>query len=50
MQTAKTSDQTGRMPRLIRVFAGHTVTLLVLSYRGSFYELFLELKYRNHRL
>ena len=29
------SDQTGRMPRLIRVFAGHTVTLLVLSCRGS---------------
>ena len=25
------SDQTGRMPRLIRVFAGRTVTLLVLS-------------------
>ena len=29
-------DQTGRMPRLIWVFAGRTVTLLVLSYRGSF--------------
>ena len=29
------SDQTGRMPRLIWVFAGHTVTLLVLSCRGS---------------
>ena len=28
------SDQTGRMPRLIWVFAGHTVTLLVLSCRG----------------
>ena len=32
--TAKT-DQTGQMPRLIRVFAGRTVTLLVLSCRGS---------------
>ena len=31
------SDQTGRTPRLIRVFAGRTLTLLVLSYRGSHY-------------
>ena len=31
---AKT-DQTGRMPRLICVFAGRTVILLVLSSRGS---------------
>ena len=31
------SDQTGRMPRLIWVFAGRTATLLVLSYRGSYY-------------
>ena len=30
------SDQTGRMPRLIWVFAGRTLTLLVLSCRGSF--------------
>ena len=30
------SDQTGRMPRLIWVFAGRTLTLLVLS-RGSLY-------------
>ena len=29
------SDQTGQMPRLIRIFAGRTVTLLVLSCRGS---------------
>ena len=29
------SDQTGRMPRLIWVFAGRISTLLVLSYRGS---------------
>ena len=29
------SDQTGRMPRQIRVFARRTVTLLVLSCRGS---------------
>ena len=28
-------DQTGRIPRLIWVFAGHTVTFLVLSCRGS---------------
>ena len=34
MRTAKT-DQTGRMPRLIRVFAGRTLILLVLSCRGS---------------
>ena len=30
------SDQTGRMPRLIGVFAGRTATLLVLLFRGSF--------------
>ena len=30
------SDQAGRMPRLIRVFAGRTVTLLALSCRGSY--------------
>ena len=30
------SDQTGQMPRLIRVFAGRTVTSLVLSCRGSY--------------
>ena len=30
------SDQTGRMPRLIWVFAGHTLILLVLSCRGSY--------------
>ena len=29
------SDQTGRMPRLIWVFAGCTTTLLVLSWGGS---------------
>ena len=29
------TDQTGRMPRLIWVFTGRTVTLLVLSCRGS---------------
>ena len=29
------SDQTGRMPRLIWIFAGHTAILLVLSCRGS---------------
>ena len=30
------ADQTGRMPRLIWVFAGRTLTLLVLSCRGSY--------------
>ena len=30
------SDQTGRMPRLIWVFAGRTLILSVLSCRGSF--------------
>ena len=30
----KDSDQTGRMPRLIWVFAGRTVVLLVLSWGG----------------
>ena len=30
------SDQTGWMPRLISVFAGRTLILLVLSCRGSF--------------
>ena len=30
------SDQTGQMPRLIRIFAGHTLVLLVLSCHGSF--------------
>ena len=30
------SDQTGRMPRLIWVFAGRTTTLLVLSWGSSF--------------
>ena len=32
---SEVSDQTGRMPRLIRVFAVRTVTLLVLSCHGS---------------
>ena len=32
---SKDSDQTGRMPRLIWVFAGRTATLLVLSRGGS---------------
>ena len=31
---SKDSDQTGQMPRLTRVFAGHTVILLVLSWGG----------------
>ena len=32
------SDQTGRMPRLIWVFAGHTLILLILSCRGSIFK------------
>ena len=32
------SGQTGRMPRLIWVFAGRTVILLVLSWGGSFHD------------
>ena len=32
---SKDSDQTGWMPRLIWVFAGHTVILLFLSWGGS---------------
>ena len=35
------SDQTGQMPWLIWVFAGHTVTLLVLSRGGSFHDVAL---------
>ena len=37
---SKDSDQTGRMPRLIWVFAGRTLTSLILSCRGS-YNLFI---------
>ena len=40
------SDQTGRMPRLIWVFAGRTVILFVLSCRGSvmqFYSIYTHL-------
>ena len=35
------SYQTGRMPRLIWVFAGRTATLFVLSWGGSFTELLM---------
>ena len=34
------SDQSGRMLRLIWVFAGRTITLLVLSWGGSKYSIF----------
>ena len=34
------SDQTGRMPRLIWVFAGRTLILLVLSCRGSYMQIY----------
>ena len=33
------TDKTGRMPRLIEVFAGRTFILLVLSCRGSMFTL-----------
>ena len=36
LSAQRRSDQTGRMPRLIWVFAGRTLILLVLSCRGSF--------------
>ena len=32
------SEQTGRMPRLIWVFAGRILTLMVLLCRGSFWK------------
>ena len=41
MRTSEDSDQTGRMPRLIWVFAGRTATLLVLSCRDSFRKAYL---------
>ena len=40
-------DQTGRMPRLIWVFARRTVILLVLSCRGSFLWKDLEMKMKS---
>ena len=40
------SDQTGQMPRLIWVFAGHTLTLLVLSW-GSSITIFVEANFMN---
>ena len=39
---SKDSDQTGRMPRLIWVFAGRTIILLVLPCRGSYILIYLE--------
>ena len=36
LRASEDSDQNRRMPRLIWVFAGRTVTLLVLSCRGSY--------------
>ena len=44
------SDQTGRMPRLIWVFAGRTLILLVFSCRGSVISILSELVYGDaHR-
>ena len=37
LSASEDSDQTGRMPRLIWVFAGHTLILLVLSFHDSWY-------------
>ena len=47
------SDQTGQMPRLIWVFSGCTLTLLVLSCdscHGSFVILMVKLHYSNFRI
>ena len=41
------SDQTGRMPRLIWVFAGRTVILLVLSWGGSLIKIAFTLRKNN---
>ena len=41
------SDQTGRMPRQIWVFAGRTLILLVLSCRGSFHLSWLSPNYQQ---
>ena len=41
------SDQTGRMPRLIWVFAGRTVTLLILSCCGSKWILYTRQKWAD---
>ena len=38
---SQNSDQTGWMPRLIWVFAGGSLILLVLSWGGSFFSIFL---------
>ena len=38
---SKNSDQTGRMPKLICVFTGRTVILLVLSWGGWFHNFLL---------
>ena len=46
---SKDSDQTGWMPRLIWVFAGLTVILLVLTWGGSIYFLRL-LDYRKKKV
>ena len=44
------SNQTGRMPRLIYIFAGRTATLLVLSCRGSFCIFLFFLFFSNQNL
>ena len=42
------SDQTGRMTRLIWVFAGRTAALLVLSCRGSYAKFITHLDYNTY--
>ena len=44
------SGQTGRMPRLIWVIAGRTVTLLVLSWGGSFWKSFSMINRIGHEM
>ena len=43
------SDQTGRMPKLIWVFAWRTVILLVLSWGGTFYSAIVEMCLKRSR-
>ena len=48
MQIVKT-DQTGQMPRLIRVLAGRILTLLVLSCCGSIIRYVIERGYHANQ-
>ena len=46
---SKDSDQSGRMPRLIWVFIGHTVILLILSRGGSFLSAKIRIRFGMRR-